>query len=230
MPDMVTARYAQHSLVGSGDTVIRHVLPPRSRLLGLVAALAIVAACGGGGGPSTPTGSPGTSQPVGGSPSAPGGTTDTPGAIGTPFIPPWPVGWDTAFCAAFGDMIVMQEVAVDIGRALEDDARDDARALAAELALTAADVREQLGALPPWEAAAALETQIVALLDLADEMAARYERYFDSNRRKALNAAREAGGQMNDVVPELLDRAIVLADAGLGCPGLDFDLETPPRP
>ncbi len=194
----------------------------------LLAAALVIAACGGGGTATptrTPSGSPSssptattaTSQPTGGSPSPTTGT-------------PWPNGWDAATCALFADTVVMQELAVDIGRALEDDARADARALTAELAATATDVREQLAELPPWEAAAPFERQMVSLLDLADLMAARYERHFATNRSGPLNAAQEAGGDMRDVVPRVLDRLDTLARAGFSCAGLEFELESPPEP
>lgn len=212
--------------------VHRHVSLARRGALGLLALL-LVAACGSGGGNGTPTPTrpAGTvnPSPIGGT-SSPPGTTVSPGPIGTPFASPWPRGWDSDFCDLFADVVVMQELAVDIGRALEDEARADARGLTRELAETATSVREQLGELPSWEAAAPLENQLGELVDLAERMATRYERHFATNRRNPLNAAREAGGQMNEVVAEVLDRLRTLEEDGLSCPEVDFELETPPEP
>ena len=191
--------------------------------------LLLAVACGGGGDRPTPSRSPGGSSPTT-SAGPSGAATDTAGAIGTPFVAPWPSGWDSGFCPIFAEMVVMQELAVDVGRALDDGARAEARALNTELGQAATSVRSALGELPPWEAAEPLEARIVALLDLADEMALRYGRHFENNRPAPRNAAREAGGRMNDVVPDLLDRLILLEEAGLACAGLDFSLEVPPRP
>jgi hypothetical protein len=128
----------------------------------------------------------------------------------------------------FGEMVVMQELAVDIGRSLDEGDRDDALGLTTELAASAGIVRVGLALLPAWEAAAPLADDIVALLDLADEMALRYERYLAQNRQPALGLAQAAGAAMNDVVPDLLERLILLEEAGLACQGLELNLETPP--
>jgi len=211
--------------VGTTFGLHRFTGPLRLRALALAGLLLVVAGCGGGAGAS-PTASPAGTASA--SPTAPGAPTPTPGAIGTPVVGPWPTGWDSAFCTMFSEMVVMQELAVDIGRALDEGDRDDALALTLELAASAATVRVGLALLPAWEAAAPLADDLVALLALADEMALRYERYLAQNRRPALGLARAAGAQMNDVVPDLLDRLILLDEAGLACPGFEFNLETPP--
>ena len=184
----------------------------------------MVIGCGGPG--ASPTRSPGSTPSTG--PGTPAGPTATADAIGTPRFEPWPPGWNDALCTMFAEMVVMQELAVDIGRALDEGSRDDALALTRELATSAATVREHLSALPAWELAAPLGEDVLALLALADEMALRYERYLADNRRPALALAEAAGAAMSDVVPDLLDRLILLAELGLACPGVPFNLETPP--
>jgi hypothetical protein len=169
-------------------------------LLGLA-----VAGCGGGPaatgrGASSPGVSPMTS---------PGTTLPTPAAIQTPCNAPWPAGWDDALCAAFAELVVMQELAVDIGRALREGDREDARALTAELAASATAARGLLEQLPDWPPAEPLREDVAGLIGLADEVALRY-------------------GQMRDVIEPLLDRLTTLADQGLACPGLPFYLEAPP--
>jgi hypothetical protein len=204
--------------------VDRLVTPARIGAL-LVAAALVVGACGGGGGNPTPT------RTTGGSPSGSLSPTTTPtGRPTASSSTPWPAGWGTATCALFADTVVMQELAVDVGRALDEDERDDAQALNVELAQTASSVREQLSDLPPWEAAAPFERQMASLVDLADQMAQRYERHFDTGRRNPLDAARQAGAEMREVVPRVLDRLDTLARAGLSCPGVAFELEVPPAP
>ena len=44
-----------------------------------------------------------------------------------------PVGWDDAFCSIFADVVVAQELAIDIERALEEENARDARGLARDL-------------------------------------------------------------------------------------------------
>ncbi|CAN5692490.1 hypothetical protein BH23CHL7_BH23CHL7_14110 [soil metagenome] len=187
-----------------------------------------VTACGGGTRPS-PTGAGSPSLAASGAVDSPGvSPLPTAGVIDTPFAPPWPAGWDTSFCVTFAELVVMQELAVDIGRALDEDDRDDARALTAELDESTTAARELLGEMPEWPTAEPVRADIEALLDLADEMALRYGRHLNQGRRPALAAAQEAGRQMRGVVDPLLDRVTLLAELGLRCPGLTLDLETPP--
>jgi hypothetical protein len=200
---------------------------PATIVLTVLIGLAL-AACGGA--RPSPTGGGSPSAGPTGVVTSPGATSDaTPGVIGTPFTPPWPAGWDTAFCAAFGELVVTQELAVDIGRALDEEAREDARGLTAELADSATMVRELLAEVPAWPTAEPVREDIAALLDLADEMALRYDRHLNQNRRPALALAQAAGGKMRGVVDPLLDRLTLLAELGLSCPGTPFDLETPPE-
>lgn len=227
MPAMVTVR----AMLDSSQVGYAMPLLPfaqRSRMAGLLLPALLMAACGGGG--PSPSGSPTGTPSTSGSPAASGTPGPTAPGSASPVGEPWPAGWQSAFCALFAETVVMQELAVDVGRALDDDADAEAEALNGELALAATSVREQLGGLPPWEAAAPFERQMVDLLHLADEMATRYARHFQTGRQAPLNAAVAAGGQMNEVVPRVLNRLDVLIEAGLACPGVDFSLETPPAP
>jgi hypothetical protein len=197
-----------------------------ARVLAVLTAVVVVG-CGGGGGP-TPTGAsptPGSTSPAG----SPGGTLPTPSATTDPIAAPWPAGWDSAFCTLFGELVVMQELAVDIGRALDDGDRGDARGLTAELAASATTARELLAEVPEWLTAEPLREDVTSLLALADEMALRYDLHLNQGRRPALARARAAGAQMAGVVEPMLERLELLADQGLACPGLSFDLETPPE-
>jgi hypothetical protein len=196
-----------------------------SPALAVALCLALVTlACGGAGNASPSPNLVPTSNPPAGSPGSP----QTPGQpTPTSLVPFWPAGWDRAFCEMFGQLVETQELAVDIGRALEDGDRADARALTAELAASATLARELLGAMPEWRADEMLRQDVAALLDLADEMALRYDRHLNQGRRPALAAAREAGAQMKPAVDLIIDRLVLLGDEGLACPGLDFQLEAP---
>jgi len=190
--------------------------------------LSIAAACGGGSPAATPRPLP-TVSPTAGPTGLPG-VLPTPGELPTPVSqPPWPQGWDAALCATFDQLVVTQELAVDIGRALEEEDREDARGLTAELAEVATTTRELLAEMPEWRTAETIEAGITELLDLADEVALRYDRYLNDNRRAALGRAQEAGGQMAGVAEPLLERLTLLGEQGLRCPGLPFRLETPPE-
>jgi hypothetical protein len=204
-----------------------HLAPGRTGPATLIAAVLLgLAVAGCGGGPAA-TGR-GASSPGVSPMTSPGTTLPTPAAIQTPFNAPWPAGWDDALCAAFAELVVMQELAVDIGRALREGDREDARALTAELAASATAARGLLEQLPDWPPAEPLREDVAGLIGLADEVALRYGRHLNQGRRPALAAAQAAARQMRDVIEPLLDRLTTLADQGLACPGLPFYLEAPP--
>lgn len=190
-----------------------------------VLAIALVAACNGGA--TAPTGPP-LGTPAAGLPTQPPNDLPTPGSLPTPAAPAWPEGWDGALCAMFAQLVETQELAVDIGRALDEGDRDDARGLTAELEASAVQARALLDEIPVWTADEPLRDDVSELLDLADEMALRYDRHLNQGRRPARAAAERAGAQMRAVVDPLIDRLVLLSDQGLSCPGLAFDLETPP--
>jgi hypothetical protein len=188
----------------------------------------VLAACGGGG-PVATGGSP-SPAPITGPTGGQGTLLPTPGNVATsPPSAPWPAGWDAAMCATFAQLVETQELAVDIGRALDEDDRADARALTAELSASVAATRGLLADMREWATADVIRADIGSLLDLGEEMATRYDRYLNANRRQALGRAREAGAQMPEVVDQLTERLGLLADQGLRCPGIAFELETPPE-
>lgn len=205
-----------------------HVVRPPGRLTAAVLVLAILslaAACGPAG-PSQSVAS--LPPPPAEQPSLPPDGSTAPPVIGTPVDARWPAGWDTAFCEMFGQLVETQELAVDIGRALDEGARRDARALTAELADSITLTRELLADIPEWSADEMLREDVNALLDLGERMADRYERHLDNRRRQPLRAARAAGAEMAPIAEQLLDKVVLLSDQGLSCPGVEFHLETPP--
>jgi hypothetical protein len=194
-----------------------------------VAALAAIAlvACGAGSPTPPPSPSPFGLPSPSPSPVAPPTQPPTP----PPTMPPtgdWPTGWDADFCEAFGQVVIAQELTVDVGRALEEDDRDDALALARELEATSVVATEMLEELPEWEPAQEAVEEITELMDMARRMGRQYGRYIDENRRQSLARARGFAEDMPDVVESIESRLAVLEDEErLRCPSLEFDLETP---
>lgn len=199
----------------------------RFRPAGLLMVLAVaVAACGGGTPSATGTASPRVSP----TPTAPNGTSTptTPPPTSTPGTVPWPAEWDDAFCAAYADIVVAQELARDIGRALDDDARDDAIGLTHELAGVLAGLRLSLAELPNWEGAEAALAAIDIMLADDDELVTFYLRYLEEDREPALERAKEMEQKLRETdVPAVEEALATLADLGLACPGLNFTLDKP---
>jgi hypothetical protein len=185
---------------------------------------ALLAGCGG----AAPAGSPSRSPIV----TVPALTSPPPVAIPTarisPTAAPWPAGWDTAFCIAFADVIVAQQVARDIGRALDDGATDDAIGLARELATRVDGIRTSLTDMPDWSGAEALLTSLEAMLNADDDLATFYLRYLEQGKSAALDRAHEVEDTLRtDAVPAVEAALAPLVDDGLTCPGIDLTLETP---
>ena len=206
---------------------VTHVPALRRAALPALLALgvALPLACSGGQGPTlTPPSLPETSP----SPTiiGPVGTPRTP--TPSPAATPWPEGWDLAFCTLFEELVVAQELARDIGRAFDEDARDDAAALARELDTTVERVRELAGQLPDWDDAAAFKEQLLALLDQDDQLVLYWLRHLEENRQPALGRAREVAGTLRETyVPAVQSELDGLADTGVACPGRELSLETP---
>lgn len=192
------------------------------------AAVLLVAGCGSGS--PSPRISPGltsvTDDPVTSSPSA---APRRPTAA--PTSPPsgsWPRGWDTDFCAAFSEVVIAQELAVDVGRALDEDAREDALALSNELMGTSTAAAEMLGQLPEWRPAQELVERLASLMDLGERIGRNYGRYIENGREQALQRAQGFGADMGPIVDAALDELSELAEEeGLGCPEQEFVLEAP---
>jgi len=143
----------------------------------------------------------------------------------TPISGVWPVGWDVAFCTALTDTVVAHELAIDIQRALEDDARDDAIALTGELAETIPVATAAVGRIRDWEPATEVKADLTALLELDAAVATAYQRFFDEGGRQLNRAARQARNEVARAVPDANDNLAALADLGLSCPGTSLALE-----
>ena len=119
----------------------------------LLAVVLIAGACGSGSPSPRASRSPAATT----SPRASAGVVATLGPPPTeaPSLPPqqapdWPDGWDAAFCTAFEEVVIAQELAVDIGRALAEENTADARALASELITTTESATALLGDVTGW--------------------------------------------------------------------------------
>jgi hypothetical protein len=199
-----------------------------TRTVAAVLAVSMLVACGAG----SPSPSPSPTVPVDLDTPAPSPVSvPTMAPTAPPTLPPqgdWPAGWDTAFCAAFQEVVVAQELAVDVGRALEEDERDDALALARELEGAGAATQEMLGELEEWEPAQEAVEQLTELMDLAERMGRNYRRYLDENARNRLRRAQGFAADMGPVVENVEAELAGLAnDENLSCPTAEFVLETP---
>lgn len=147
------------------------------------------------------------------------------GGSPTPISGVWPVGWDVAFCTALTDSIVTHELAIDIQRALQDDARQDAEGLAAELAETVPIATAAVNRIRDWEPATDVKADLTAMLELHAAVAEAYQAWFDDGGRQLGRAARQARNQVARAVPDTNDHLAQLAELGLSCPGTNLALE-----
>ena len=182
----------------------------------------VIAGCGGGS-TATPTLRPLVTPGI--TPTAPRATaTSAPSPTSSPS---WPAGWDDAFCVAFDELVVAQQLARDIGRALADEAPEDAVGLTHELGRTVTGVRTLLTELPEWDGAEDAQAAINALLAEDEQLVTFYVRFLEEDRAPALERARESEAALRDqAVPAVETELAQLANEGLACPA-GFDLETP---
>lgn len=189
----------------------------------LVAAVGLLAACASDTPGPSPTPSPRVTATAGASQS-----TQSPTAPPTASVQPWPTGWDASFCVAYADIVVAQELARDIGRAIDDEATDDAIGLTHELATTVTQVRTELADVPVWAGAEPALNAIDTLLDTDEQLVTYYLRYLEQGRDPAHQRAIETEATLRDVaVPAVEDALANLAGAGLACPGQNFTLDKP---
>lgn len=192
------------------------------------AALLFVVGCGSGS--PSPRITPGLPSPTD-DPVTPPPTAALRPPTAAPTIPTsrnWPRGWDTDFCAAFSEVVIAQELAVDVGRALDEDARDDALALANELSGTSTAATEMLAELPEWRPAQELVERLTTLMDLGQRMGRHYRRYIEEDRQRSLERAQGFGADMGPVVDAALAELDELAEEeGLSCADQEFALEAP---
>jgi hypothetical protein len=143
-----------------------------------------------------------------------------------PSVGAWPVGWDVAFCTAMTDATVAHELVIDIERALNDDAREDAAALVAELAEIAPIASNEITRLRDWEPAAAVKADMITLIALDMEVATAYQQWLTEGGRSLLRDARQARKAVGRAIPPANENLQALADLGLSCPGVRLELET----
>jgi len=193
----------------------------------LALSVALPLACSGGQGPTlTPPSLPETSPLP--TTSGPAGTPTIAPRSPTPGAAPWPDGWDLAFCPLFEEVVIAQELARDVGRAYDEDDRDDATALAHELGTTVERAREQLALLPDWTDAAGFEEQLVVLLEQDERLVTYWLRHLEEDREPALGRARDIAAALRETyVPAVQSELVELADRGVVCPGQELTLETP---
>jgi hypothetical protein len=137
----------------------------------------------------------------------------------------WPPGWDVAFCTAFTDATVAHELVIDIERALDDKAADEAAALADELAQIVPLASDEIGRLRDWEPATEATGDLGALVELDGQAAEQYQAYFNDDGRPALRAARKVRKQVSKAVSGANEDLAALADMGVACPGANLELE-----
>ena len=208
-----------------GAGISRHRLPGLLAL-GLAGTL-LAGACSAGlpdGSPSDSLAPVDTATPAATSTAAARTPTPAPNQSGAP----WPAGWDDALCAAFPDVVLAQELARDIGRALAEDDRDDAIGLAHDLTTTAEQATAALATLPEWPDATDLLTALTAMLEEDTRLASSYLRYLEEERDVALDRAHESEIVLRDsAVPAVLNALAPLIVQGLSCPASPLRLETP---
>jgi len=153
--------------------------------------------------------------------------TPTPAAAtAQPSLVSWPVGWDVSFCTAFTDVTVGHEIVIDIERALQDDAKDDASGLADQLAQTAPLAATEVEGMKEWADAEDVRTDLATLTDLQGQVATAYQTYFAEGGRRKLRQARQVRNQVSKAVPKVNENLAALADLGVSCPGVELELET----
>jgi hypothetical protein len=176
----------------------------------------------------SPTGSPSAL------PTATSGTTPSPLASPTrtpqPTPPPWPAGWETGFCSAFAETAIAMELVVDVPRALEEEATDDALGLSRELRDTAPAAAELVSGVDEWETAQPTLGAMLAVLDIAERIGRQYTRYFEEDRNASLTRAVELTEEIIPLVAESNDGLADLAALGIDCPQSSLMLESPPGP
>ncbi len=141
--------------------------------------------------------------------------------------PTWPDGWDTAFCTMLTDAVIAQELVVDIERALDEEALRDARGLSRELTATAIAASTSMEDIPDWDDGEELLSDIAALMTLDALIGEEYETYLRDDSRGALRRARNLRRENQAAVPGINTELESLANAGLSCPGVTLQLESP---
>jgi hypothetical protein len=125
------------------------------------------------------------------------------------------------------DAVISQELVVDIERALEEEALRDARGLSRELTATAIAASASMEDIPDWDDGADLLSDIAALMTLDALIGEEYETYLRDDSRGALRRARNLRRENEAAVPGINTELESLESAGLSCPGMTLQLESP---
>ena len=154
----------------------------------------------------------------------------TPLVTPRPTPPPWPAGWPDDFCPAFVEVAIASELIVDIPRALEEEATEDATALSRELRATAIGSRELIEGVPEWDRAVPALAELDRLADFGARIGRQFLRFLDQGRRPGLNRARELIEEVRPVAEEANSILDDLARLGISCPPHGLSVEVPPEP
>ncbi len=138
----------------------------------------------------------------------------------------WPAGWNIAFCTAFADATVAHQLVIDVERAIQDSAPDDARALSHELTQTAALAGDEVDRLRTWDPAADVKDDLAALLVMDADVGESYSAYFKDGRKSDLKAARQTRKQVRKAIAPANEHLAALTEIGVSCPGSSLELET----
>jgi hypothetical protein len=154
--------------------------------------------------------------------------TPTPTPVDSPTDAPWTAEWQDAFCAAFEEVVIAQQVARDIGRSVAAEDPDNAIGLAHELEGSVTDLGPELAGLPAWPGATDVVTAVTAMLQQDANLATYYLRFLEDDRAPALDRAHEVEGTLREAAIPAVSTAIgALVSQGLTCPNTALELESP---
>jgi hypothetical protein len=191
-------------------------------ILPAVLATAVLAACNDVAAP-TPRVSPSPPTAV----ASPSPATSPPARTARPTPAPWPERWDIEFCSAFTEVAIAQELVVDIERAIAEEEREDALALARELRGTTTVAEELLGVLEEWAPAQDALSGMASLMDVDDRIGRQYIRWLDGGRNPARRRARELADETKPIVRDVNSALAQLTEIGVRCSDRDLLLESP---
>lgn len=154
--------------------------------------------------------------------------TATPRSIDGPTTAPWTAEWQDAFCTAFEEVVIAQQVARDIGRSVAAEDPDNAAGLAHELQTSVTDIGAALAALPAWPGSTDVVTAVTTMLQQDASLATYYLRFLEDDRAPALDRAHEVESTLRDAaVPAVTAAVGALVVQGLTCPNTALELESP---
>jgi hypothetical protein len=160
--------------------------------------------------------------------STPVHVTDTPTPIDSPTEAPWTAEWQDAFCAAFEDVVIAQQVARDIGRSIAAEDPDNAAGLAHELEGSVTDLVTELAGLPAWQGSTDVVTAVTTMLQQDANLATHYLRFLEDDRAPALDRAHEVEGTLRaSAIPAVSAAMGALVSQGLSCPNTALEVESP---